>query len=127
MEHLEENRARLTKLADPRTINMYEAEADKLVAASFPIYYITGTIHSDETGSPTALMELAYRLVVDDSAYIKSIRDNVVTLITPVVEVDGRNRKVDTYNWHLANPTANEIPLIYWGHYVAHDNNRDAI
>ena len=59
---LEENRARLTKLADPRSINMDEAEADRLVAASFPVYYITGTIHSPETGSPTALMELAYRL-----------------------------------------------------------------
>ncbi|HEV8204453.1 MAG TPA: hypothetical protein VGP98_09465, partial [Pyrinomonadaceae bacterium] len=43
---LDENRARLTKLADPRSINMDEAEADRLVAASFPIYYITGTIHS---------------------------------------------------------------------------------
>ncbi|HEY2971340.1 MAG TPA: M14 family zinc carboxypeptidase [Pyrinomonadaceae bacterium] len=127
LTRLDENRARLSKLADPRTINFNDDEADKLVAASFPIYYITGTIHSTETGSPTALMELAYRLAVDDSAYIKSIRENVVTLITPVVEVDGRNRMVDIYNWHLAHPTENELPLIYWGHYVAHDNNRDAI
>jgi hypothetical protein len=124
---LDENRARLTKLADPRTINMDEAEADRLVAASFPIYYITGTIHSTETGSPTALMELAYRLVVDNSPYVKAIRDNVVTLITPVVEVDGRNRMVDVYNWHLAHPNQNWPGLVYWGHYVAHDNNRDAI
>jgi hypothetical protein len=127
LAHLDENRARLTKLADPRTINLNDDEADKLVAASFPIYYITGTIHSTETGSPTALMELAYRLAVDDSAYIKSIRESVVTLITPVVEVDGRNRMVDIYNWHLAHPGENVPPLIYWGHYVAHDNNRDAI
>jgi Zinc carboxypeptidase len=124
---LDENRARLTKLADPRSINMDEAEADRLVAASFPIYYITGTIHSTETGSPTALMELAYRLVVDNSPYVKFIRDNVVTLITPVVEVDGRNRMVDVYNWHLAHPNQNWPGLVYWGHYVAHDNNRDAI
>ena len=124
---LEENRARLTKLADPRTINMDEAEADRLVAASFPVYYITGTIHSPETGSPTALMELAYRLVVDNSPYVKSIRDSLVTLITPVVEVDGRNRMVDVYNWHLAHPNQNWPGLLYWGHYVAHDNNRDAI
>ena len=55
---LDENKARLAKLADPRTINMNDAEADKLVAASTPIYYITGTIHSNETGAPTALMEL---------------------------------------------------------------------
>jgi hypothetical protein len=124
---LEENRARLTKLADPRTIKMDDAEADRLVADSFPIYYITGTIHSPETGAPTALMELAYRLAVDDSPYIKSIRDGMVTLITPVVEVDGRNRMADIYNWHLAHPGQNWPGLVYWGHYVAHDNNRDAI
>ncbi|HEV7798762.1 MAG TPA: hypothetical protein VGO73_11430, partial [Pyrinomonadaceae bacterium] len=48
-------------------------------------------------------------------------------LITPVVEVDGRDRMVDVYNWHLAHPKENWPSLIYWGHYVAHDNNRDAI
>ncbi|HXT62795.1 MAG TPA: M14 family zinc carboxypeptidase [Pyrinomonadaceae bacterium] len=124
---LDENRARLTKLADPRMINMNDAEADKLVDESFPIYYITGTIHSTETGAPTAMMELAYRLAVDDSPYIKSIRDGMVTLITPIVEVDGRDRMVDIYNWHLAHPGENWPPLLYWGHYVAHDNNRDAM
>ncbi|HEV2883916.1 MAG TPA: M14 family zinc carboxypeptidase [Pyrinomonadaceae bacterium] len=127
LARLDENRARLAKLADPRTINLNDDEADKLVAASFPVYYITGALHSNETGSPTALMELVYRLAVDDSPYVRAIRDNVVTLITPVVEVDGRNRQVDVYNWHRANPGLNWPPLIYWGRYVAHDNNRDAI
>jgi len=124
---LDANRGRLAQLADPRTIHMDDAAADRLVAASTPIYYITGTIHSTETGAPTALMELAYRLAVDDSAYIKAIRDNVVTLITPVVEVDGRDRMVDIYRWHLAHPGQNWPNLVYWGHYVAHDNNRDAM
>src|SRR5438067_2830032 len=127
MSELSENHARLAKLGDPRTINLDDAEADRLVDQSFPIYYITGTIHSPETGAPTALMELAYRLVVDDSPYIRNIRDHMVTLITPVVEVDGRNRMVDIYNWHLAHPGQNWPGLVYWGHYVAHDNNRDAI
>jgi len=124
---LDENRARLAQLADPRRIHFDDAEADRLVAASTPIYYITGTIHSTETGAPTALMELAYRLAVDDSAYVKAIRDNVITLITPVVEVDGRDRMVDIYRWHLAHPGQNWPSLIYWGHYVAHDNNRDSM
>jgi hypothetical protein len=127
MATLDENRARLAKLSDPRTIQMDDAEAEKLIAASTPIYYITGTIHSPETGAPTALMELAYRLAVDESAYIRAIRDNVITLITPIVEVDGRDRMVDIYRWHLANPGKQWPPLIYWGHYVAHDNNRDAM
>ena len=127
LKHLDENRARLAKLADPRTIKLDDAEADRLVSQATPIYYITGTIHSPETGAPTALMELAYRLAVDESPYIREIRDGVITLITPVVEVDGRNRMVDIYRWHLAHPKEFYPPLIYWGKYVAHDNNRDAM
>jgi hypothetical protein len=127
MAKLDENRARLAKLGDPRTINMDDAQAETLVGASTPIYYITGTIHSPETGAPTALMELAYRLVVDDHEYIKSIRNNLITLITPVIEVDGRDKMVDVYKWHLAHPGQNYPGLVYWGKYVAHDNNRDAM
>src|SRR5215472_855795 len=127
LKNLERNRERLAKLADPRTIKLDYAEADKLVAQAVPIYYITGTIHSPETGAPTALMELAYRLAVDESPYIKEIRDGMVTLITPVVEVDGRDRMVDIYKWHLAHPKDFCPPLVYWGKYVAHDNNRDAM
>ena len=127
LKNLDENRARLAKLADPRTIKLDDAEADKIVAQAVPVYYITGTIHSPETGAPTALMELAYRLAVDESPYIREIRDGMITLITPVVEVDGRDRMVDIYHWHLSHPKDFYPPLIYWGKYVAHDNNRDAM
>lgn len=124
---LDANKARLAKLGDPRTIGMDDATADQLIAKSTPVYYITGTIHSTETGAPTALMELAYRLAVDNAPHVKHIRSHVITLITPIVEVDGRDRQVDRYNWHLAHPGENYPDLMYWGHYVAHDNNRDAM
>ena len=127
LKKLEENRARLGRLADPRTVQMNDAEADKIVAQAVPVYYITGTIHSTETGAPTALMELAYRIAVDDSPYVKEIRDGMITLMTPVVEPDGRDRMVDVYKWHLAHPKDFYPPLVYWGKYVAHDNNRDAM
>src|SRR5579875_3071503 len=122
-----ENDARLAKLADPRTIHLDDQSAAGLVKQSFPVYYITGTIHSPETGAPTALMELAYRLAVDNSPYIQYIRSHMIVLITPVVEVDGRDRMVDIYRWHLAHPDEQWPHLLYWGHYVAHDNNRDAM
>ncbi|HEY9540373.1 MAG TPA: M14 family zinc carboxypeptidase, partial [Luteimonas sp.] len=124
---LDANAARLRQLADPRRIDMDDARADALIAQSTPVYYITGALHSTETGSPTALMELGYRLAVDEAPYMRAIRAGVITLITPVVEVDGRDRKVDVYNWHLANPGKTWPSLAYWGHYVAHDNNRDAM
>jgi hypothetical protein len=121
--HLDHYRDITKRLADPRSLT--DADASKLVADGKPIYYITGSIHSPETGSPEMLMELAYRLAVEESPLVRKIRDNAIVLITPVVEVDGRDRQIDLSRWRDANPNRPVPPLVYWGHYVAHDNNRD--
>ncbi|HEX5044512.1 MAG TPA: M14 family zinc carboxypeptidase [Candidatus Polarisedimenticolaceae bacterium] len=113
------------RLADPRTLKPEEA-AD-LLARGKPMYWLTGGLHSPETGSPEMLMELAYRLAVEDSPAIRAIRENVITLITPVLEVDGRERMLDLIRWWQEHPKVGLPPLVYWGHYVAHDNNRDAV
>ncbi len=104
MAKLDQNKADLAKLADPRTIKQDDNLADEIARRAAPVYYITGTIHSTEAGAPTALMELAYRLAVDDSLYIRNIREHVITLITPVVEPDGRDRVVDAYEWRKKHP-----------------------
>lgn len=127
LANMESNKTKLAKLADPRTISMNDATADQLAQSAVPVYYVTGTIHSTEAGAPTALMELAYRLAVDESPYVKNIRDHVITLITPIVEVDGRDRVVDVFNWKMAHPGQTPPNVLYWGKYVAHDNNRDAM
>src|SRR5256886_2579306 len=113
------------KLADPRKIN--EAEAEQLVGEGKVLYWASGSIHSPETGSPEMLMELAYRLAVEETPFIQAIRKNIIVLITPVLEVDGRDRMVDVYNYRKANPGKVAPGLIYWGKYVAHDNNRDGL
>jgi hypothetical protein len=126
IQNIDKYRTDLAKLADPRGLS--SSERVRLIEEAKPIYWLSGSIHSPETGSPEMLMELAYRLIVDESDFIKSIRNNEITLITPVTEVDGRDRMVD------ADRLARElklgpggVPLVYWGKYTAHDNNRDAI
>ncbi len=113
------------KLADSRKTT--DAEAQQLIREGKPIYWASGSIHSPETGSPEMLMELAYRLAVEETPFIQSIRKNLIFLITPVLEVDGRDRMVDLYNYRKANEGKPAPGLVYWGHYVAHDNNRDAM
>ncbi len=113
------------KLADPRKIS--EEEAKSLIKVGVPFYWASGSIHSPETGSPEMLMELAYRLAVEDSPMIRNIRQNSVILITPMSEVDGHDRQVDLYRYKKAHPTAAPPSLLYWGKYVAHDNNRDGV
>ncbi len=113
------------RLSDPRALS--EADAEGLIQTGKPMYYMTGAMHSPETGSPEMFMELAYRLAVEETPFVRAIRANVITLITPVLEVDGRDRMVDTVRYQQATPGAVLPPLVYWGHYVAHDNNRDAM
>ncbi len=113
------------KLADPRRIN--DEQAKQLIGEGKAIYWASGSIHSPETGSPEMLMELAYRLAVEESPFIQQIRQNVIVLITPTLEVDGRDMMVDLYNWRKANEGKRAPGLLYWGKYVAHDNNRDSL
>src|SRR5579864_4817078 len=62
------------KLADPRKIS--DADAAQLIDGGKPIYWASGSIHSPETGSPEMLMELAYRVAVEDSPFIQNVRKN---------------------------------------------------
>ena len=113
------------KLADPRRTN--DEEAKRLVGEGKAIYWASGSIHSPETGSPEMLMELAYRLAVEETPFVQQIRKNVIVMITPTLEVDGRDMMVDLYYWRKANEGKRAPSLLYWGKYVAHDNNRDSM
>jgi hypothetical protein len=123
---LDDYRGMTARLADPR--GLAPAERARLVKEAKPIYWLTGSIHSPETGSPEMLMELLYRLAVEETDYIKSIRSGVITLITPSTEVDGRDRQVDAAKLSRSlglGPSG--VSLTYWGKYTAHDNNRDGM
>jgi Zinc carboxypeptidase len=122
---LDRLRETTAKLADSRKIA--DAEAQQLISSGKPFYWASGSIHSPESGSPEMLMELAYRLAVEDTPLIQNIRKNAVFLITPIVEVDGHDRMVDWANYRKTYPDKPQPDLVYWGHYVQHDNNRDSI
>ena len=72
-------------------------------------------------------MELAYRLAVDESALhqIDSRQHGHAD------HAGGRSRRPRSHGRRLqlasGAPGQNWPPLVYWGHYVAHDNNRDAM
>ncbi len=125
MASLKKHQEIMVRLSDPRLLK--DGEAEKLIAECAPIYWITGGLHSMETGSPEMMMELAYRLAVEETTFIQAIRKNLIVLMTPVLEVDGWDRSVDVYLYKKENKDKKTLPPVYWGKYVFHDNNRDAI
>ena len=120
LQHYKDITAQLT---DPRKTS--DAVAKQLIATGKPIYYASGSIHTPEPGSVEMLMELAYRLAIEESPFIQTIRNNEIVVLTPASEVDGREKLVDGQR---ASDAGQRNPgLAYWGHYVQHDNNRDGI
>jgi Zinc carboxypeptidase len=126
IKSIEKYRDMLGELTDPRKTS--EQRAQQLLHTAKPIYYAISGMHSPETGGPEMLIELAYRLIVEESPFIQNVRNNVITLITPVIEVDGREKQVDTYYFNKKRAAGDaRLPLMYWGKYVQHDNNRDGM
>jgi len=126
IKNLETYRGYLGQLADPRKLN--ETQAQEIIAKAKPLYHFSGGLHSAETGPPEMLMELAYRLAVEDSPITNAIRDNVIVSITPAADPDGRDRYVDWYYRYKTEEKTEEDSMggpPYWGKYIFHDNNRD--
>jgi hypothetical protein len=120
-------KAATAALADPRRTD--PATAAKLIQDARPIYYFNAALHSDETGSTEAMLELAYRLAVSEQPMIQRIRQQMVVLINPISNPDGRDKMVDWFYRYLKGKTdratlPRQSPP-YWSKYAFVDINRD--
>ncbi|HTM40072.1 MAG TPA: M14 family zinc carboxypeptidase [Terriglobales bacterium] len=127
IRELDQLKAATAALADPRRTD--PAAAQRLINTARPIYYFNAALHSDETGSTEAMLELAYRLAVSEQPMIRRIRERLVVLINPISNPDGRDKVVDWFYAYLKGKTdyANlprQSPP-YWSKYTFVDINRD--
>lgn len=129
LANIEDYKGYLDALSDPRRTDAEAAAA--IIAKAKPIYWITAGLHSPELGPPETTLELAYRLVAEEREVFQNIRANVITMITPALEVDGRTRQVEWYYRHIKGRTDYaDLPprsVPFWGKYTYHDNNRDGV
>ncbi len=121
-------KAATAALADPRKTDA--AAAERIIAEARPIYYFNAGLHSDETGSTEAMLELAYRLAVSEQPMIRRIRENMIVLINPASNPDGRDKQVEWFYRFLKGKTdlatlPRQAPP-YWSKYAFVDINRDA-
>jgi hypothetical protein len=125
---LERLKAATAALADPRRTDPEAAR--RLSETARAIYYFNAGLHSDETGSTEAMLELAYRLAVSEQPMIRRIRSSLIVLINPVCNPDGRDKQVEWFYRYLKGKTdyaslPRQSPP-YWSKYAYVDINRDA-
>ncbi len=121
-------KAATAALADPRQIPTGEVEV--IIAGARPFFYINAGLHADETSSTEAVLELVYRLAVSEQPMVQQIRQNLVVLVNPIANPDGRDKMVDWFYRYLKGKTdygalPRQSPP-YWGRYVFVDANRDS-
>jgi hypothetical protein len=132
MRRLEEIRAGMQKLADPRRTP--EAEAGKLTAALPAVVWLAYGVHGNEVSSPDAALVAAYHLLAArNDRLVDEVLSRVLIAIVPTQNPDGRDRFVHHFEQAEGpdpdpNPVAAEHVEVWPGgrsnHYLF-DLNRD--
>lgn len=131
MQRLDAIRGDIRRLADPRTLR--RGEAGRIIERTPAIAWCAYGIHGDELSSCDAALWLAWQLVAGTDDDTRAIRDNLVVLIDPMENPDGRTRWLQMMtSWRGAVPNADTQSLHHRGtwpygrhnHYLF-DLNRD--
>jgi hypothetical protein len=132
LKRIAEIKASMQKLGDPRKTQA--AEAQKLMASLPAVIGLSYGVHGNEISSPDAALLTAYHLLAArNDALVQAVMANVVALIDPIQNPDGRDRFV--HNFTIAEglePDANTFSAEHaepWpggrsNHYLF-DMNRD--
>jgi hypothetical protein len=113
------------ELADPR--NLPEAQARRLMKEAKAIVSINCSIHPREVGPSQMSLELAYRLVSEQTPEAQEILNQVVLLLIPTHNPDGLDLICEWYKKFRDTPFAGG-PFPFLEHYYCgHDINRDWI
>ncbi len=93
IKRLPEIRAAMHKIYDPRRTS--EAEAQKTIASLPAVIWLAYGVHGNEISSPDAALVTAYHLLAArNDKLVNDVLANVVVLIDPIQNPDGRDRFV---------------------------------
>ncbi|KPL05247.1 MAG: hypothetical protein AMJ73_01695 [candidate division Zixibacteria bacterium SM1_73] len=132
MKKLEQIRSSMARLADPRTFRQ-EEEAFSLMEKTPAIVWLAYCVHGDEISPTDAAVQIAYQLIAGTDSLTEKIRNQVVTIVDPLQNPDGRERFLKQMEmWSGVVPNFDDQSLQHggfwpWGrgnHYLF-DLNRD--
>jgi hypothetical protein len=129
---LDEIKAGMRKLADPRLIS--KSEADRLTSSLPSLVWLAYSVHGNEISSTDAALMTAYHLLAaQGDALVDNALKNAVIVIDPMQNPDGRDRFINYFRQNmgrwpsedLASAEHNEVwPGGRTNHYLF-DMNRD--
>ena len=93
---LDQIRADLDKIGDPRGVS--EAELEAIVARTPAVVWFSGSVHGDEVPGFEASMQLLYHFAASDEPTVTSLLKDAIVIINPSSNPDGHERFSVWYN-----------------------------
>lgn len=119
-----------TRLADPR--GLQDGEARQLMESTPAVAYLGYSIHGDETSGADASLALVYHLLASDSDEVRALLQDLILVIEPQMNPDGRARivgMVEQNSGYRANLDIDSMARGRWpygrGNHYLLDMNRD--
>ena len=106
LRRIDEIKANLRRLADPRSTS--PAEAARIAADTPVAVWLAYTIHGNESASFEAMMQVVYQLAASDEPATLDVLKNAVILVNVCENPDGHERFV---TWYNSVATGNPDPL----------------
>ena len=131
LARLDEFKSRAQQLANPSGLS--NAQINELISQMPATAWMAYSIHGNETSGADAAVAAAYHLIADQSAETEALLDDMIVMIDPMMNPDGRARFAKTLEQFRGTaPNVDDQSLLhrgYWpsgrvNHYLF-DLNRD--
>lgn len=112
----------IARLYDQR--NTSRADADRIEASIPAVAWMAYSIHGDETSGSDAAIQVAYHLVASTNPDVEELLKNLVVVIDPMMNPDGRDRFLKMLAEHrAASPNVDDQSLLHSGYWPAGRTN----
>ncbi len=131
MRRLEEIRAGVARLSDPRKTP--DADAKKLIASLPAVIWLAYGVHGNEISSPDAALLTTYHLAASRDKLAAAMLDKALVIVVPSQNPDGRDRFIHHFEQSVGlEPDASPVAAEHvepWpggrGNHYLFDLNRD--
>ncbi len=116
LARLDEVKAGWGEVADPRSTDA--ATADRLARELPAVAWLGHSIHGDETSGADAALAIAYHLTASTDPEVTSLLSELVVLLDPMMNPDGRDRFLAQIRQHRSGqPNVDDQSLLHYGHW----------
>ena len=131
ISRLDEIKSDIVRISDARKIN--DSEASQIIKELPAIAWMAYSIHGNETSGADAALASIYHLIASEDEKVSSMLDNMIVIIDPLMNPDGRDRFSKSLEQYRGTaPNVDDQSLLHTGdwpygrtnHYFF-DLNRD--